>query len=256
MQTSSSSYVLYENLFIHSSLSASSTVNNSHVRNVIDWRTNTFWKCEKAGEQTIEVNLGVLKAVDSFAIARHNIFSATTDSKAKLQYFNGTWLTAVELTAFENDISLYKKISEIQASRWRLSVNVKQNSILSIAVIMAGKSLKMPFGMPKNFVPPRHNIQLTTLSNQSQNGAFIGRSVVREGFKTEIKQPRVPTLWLRNEGMKFVQHALKKPFFFQWSDRYFPTDSAYCWTDGNTAIGAFQMLDREWQSFNMKIECI
>jgi len=257
MPTSSSSYVLYENVFLHSSLVASATAAGSHVRNAVDWRTQTFWQCDSPGTQTLSVQLPTVVSCSAFAIARHNLKTVSVDQKILLQYLNGNiWTTVCTLTANNDDTSLFSRFNEVAATQWRVVINIKPGAIFHMAVCMAGQAMQMPFGMPKGFVPPRHNIQLTTLTNQSENGAFVGRSVIREGYKTEIKQPRVPTDWLRNEGMKFVKHAIKKPFFFQWSDRYFPTDSAYCWLDGNNAVSAFQMLDRQWQSFSMKIECI
>lgn len=257
MPTSSSSYVLHENVFLHSSLAASATAAGSHVRNAVDWRTQTFWQCDSPAEQTLSVELPAPVSCDAFAVARHNLKTASVDGKIRLQYLNNDiWTTASTLIAIDDDISLFSRFNIVTATNWRIVVNIKPDAVFYIAICMAGQSIRMPFGMPKGFVPPRHNIQLTTLTNQSENGAFVGRSVIREGYKTEIKQPRVPTNWLRREGMKFVNHAIKKPFFFQWSDRYFPTDSAYCWLDGNNGISAFQMLDREWQSFSMKIECI
>ncbi len=257
MPTSSSSYVLYENVFLHSSLVASATAAGSHVRNAVDWRTQTFWQCNSPGWQTMTVQLPEAINCNAFAVARHNLKTASADGYIHLQYFSGwDWITVCKLLAVDDDTSLFTRFANTIASQWRVVINIKPGAIFHMAVCMAGQAIQMPFGMPKGFVPPRHNIQLSTLTNQSENGAFVGRSVIREGYKTEIKQPRVPTTWLRNEGMKFVNHAIKKPFFFQWSDRYFPTDSAYCWLDGNNAVSAFQMLDRQWQSFSMKIECI
>ena len=250
----STAYVLYDNLLTHSSLTASSTNSGSHVRNAVDWRTNTSWQCSTAGNQYLTIDREAVAFADAFAVARHNIKAATVDGVVTLQYFDGnSWTTASTVNVTEDDQTFLKMFAGVNADQWRLRFNVKSGQTLSIAVAMLGRVINLPFGMPVGFVPPRHNPQIEYVNNKTEGGAFVGRSIVRKGYQTDLKQPRVKTIWLRSDGEKFKAHAETKPFIFSWSHTKYPQDAVYCWA---IDIGANDTQDRKYQSFSMKLECI
>lgn len=250
---SSTAYVLYDNLLTHSSLVASSTAVGSHARNAVDWRTNTSWQTSTSGVQYLSIDREAVAFADSFAIARHNIKSATTGT-VTLQYFDSsTWTTASTVNVTDDNQTFLKLFAGVNADQWRVGFDVLSGQTLSIAVAMLGRVVLLPFGMPAGFIPPRHNPQIEYVNNKTEGGAFAGRSIVRKGYQTDLRQPRVKTVWLRSDGEKFKAHAETKPFIFSWSHVKYPQDAVYCWASD---IGANDTQDSKYQSFSMKLECV
>lgn len=249
----STAYVLYDNLLTHSSLAASSTNSGSHVRNAVDWRTNTSWQTSTTGMQYLSIDREGVAFADAFALARHNLKSATTGI-VNLEYFDGSvWVAATTFNIASDNQTFLKLFNGVNADQWRLGFNVLSDQTLSIAVAMLGRVVNLPFGMPIGFIPPRHNPQIEYVNNKTEGGAFVGRSVVRKGYQADLKQPRVKTVWLRSEGEKFKAHAETKPFIFSWSHVKYPQDAVYCWA---STIAQNETLDYKYQAFSMKLECI
>lgn len=250
----STSYVLWRNILTHSSLSASATDGGSHVRNAVDWRTNTSYQVTTAGDQYISISADVLLSADAAGVARHNIATALTAGKLFIQYFsNGAWKTAGVITATSDNQTILQLFDQLHSStQWRLKFNVKSGKTFALAVVLLGEVTHMPFGMPAGFTPPRHNPQIEYVNNKTEGGAFVGRSIMRKGYAAELKQPLVLTTWLRTEGELFKAHAETKPFIFSWSHVNYPEDAVYCLA---TNIAPNTTRDNRYQQFSMSLEC-
>jgi hypothetical protein len=70
-------------------------------------------------------------------------------------------------------------------------------------------------------------------SNRSEGGQFLGRYIVRSGFKTSAEWGHLTASWYRENFDPFVESATQYPFFFAWRPETFPDEVAYCWTDGD-----------------------
>lgn len=249
MASSSRAYVLYKNLLLVGDLTASSTAADSHVLKAVDWRTTTYWRAATAGIVTLEVNLAVPMTADSWAIHRHNLADAS--ALVWVEYWDGTeWVTVSSLDAVDRDC-IYRRFTPATAARWRINFSTASVPVLC-AVVMLGESLRLPYGMPVGFVPPRHNRQTDLLTNRTDAGQFAGSSVIYRGSKTELMQPRVTSEWLRQHGEPFVLHAERLPFVFCWAYGRYP-DASYCRA---TDVPAMPYLDHGWQSFKLPLECM
>lgn len=251
--TSSTAYVLYYNLMIDASLSASSTSAGSHAQNAIDYRTTTFWRPDLSGNQWLEIDLSAPALVDSFGLYRHNC--ATAQAVVKVQRWNGAaWVDVLELDDLADDQCVFKLFAGVTASRWRvLFACASVDPLLAVGVVMLGRALHLPYGMPVGFVPPRHNRNTEILNNRTESGQFAGRSIIQRGSNSDLIQNQIKPEWLRFYGEPFIQHAEKKPFFFSWSYVRYPQDAVYC-VASNIAEQPYK--DHGWQSLRMTLECM
>lgn len=250
----STSYLLWRNILTHSSLSASATDGGSHVRNAVDWRTNTSYQVTTAGDQYISISADAVLRADAVAVTRHNIATALNGSRIIVQYFSaGQWKNAGVIKATSDNQTVLQLFDDsFGSTQWRLKFNVLAGKTFALGVVLLGAVTHMPFGMPAGFVPPRHNPQIEYVTNKTDGGAFVGRSIVRKGFNTELRQPLVTTVWLRSEGELFKAHAETKPFIFSWSHVNYPQDAVYCLA---TNPSANDTRDSRYQNFSMSLEC-
>lgn len=102
-----------------------------------------------------------------------------------------------------------------------------------VGVVMLGKRLDLPLHMAPPFTPPALSYDDVVTNVQSDTGAFIGRSIRRQGAKFKLNMPPLITPEFAKEDWDtFVNHARKLPFFFAWDIANDPTDVAFSWTDG------------------------
>ena len=250
----STSYVLWRNILTHSSLFASATDGGSHVRNAVDWRTNTSYQVTSAGIQYLSITAAELLNANAVAVSRHNMFSALVGAAVFVQYFsNGVWKNAGVIKAQSDSQTMLQLFDDLHKSTsWRLKFEVISGKTFVLGVVLVGEVTHMPFGMPAGFTPPRHNPQIEYVNNKTEGGAFVGRSVVRRGSNAELRQPLVKTTWLRTEGEAFKNHAELKPFIFSWSHDKYPEDAVYCLA---TNIAPNTTRDNRYQQFSMSLEC-
>lgn len=249
----STAYVLYQNLLIDSSLSASSTQAGSHVQNAIDWRTTTFWTPDILdGESSIMVEYAAPVSADSFAIYRHNC--AAAECIVTVQAWddvNELWIDRLTLTDLNDDQCFFKMFALTESKKWRVLFDT--SDVFYVGVLMLGKALHLPFGMPVGFTPPRHNPTIEKLSSRTVAGQFVGRSIIRRGSESELTQKQISPSWLRQFGEPFIRHAEKYPFIFSWSYIKYPDDAVFCQAKD---IDANPYKDQLWQSLKMTLECL
>lgn len=251
-QNSSTAYVLYDNLFLRGTVTASSVAAGSHALHAVDWRTTTFWTASTAATaQTYTVDLTLSMPADSVALYRHNLGIA--GATVAVQSWSGSaWVTQLTLSGLTDNQCIYRRFNQVSATKWRLLIT---SSIpVFIGVIMLGLSLHLPYGMPVGFVPPRHNRQTDIVSTKTEAGQFVGQTVIKRGSESELTLQRVRPDWLRAYGEPFIQHAEKYPFIFSWKYVDYPEDAVFCRC--TKSIPAMPYQDHGWQSLRIPIECL
>lgn len=252
MTQSSTAYVLYDNLFLRGTVTASSVAAGSHALHAVDWRTTTFWTASTAATaQTYTVELVTAMPADAVGLYRHNlgIAGATVDVQA---WDGAAWLTLLTLSGIADNECIYQRFSKTTATKWRLRIT--SDIPVFIGVVMLGLSLHLPYGMPVGFVPPRHNRQTDIVSTKTETGQFAGQTVIKRGSESELTLQRVRPDWLREFGEPMIQHAEKYPFFFSWKYQEYPKDAVFCRC--TKPIPAMPYQDHGWQSLRIPLECL
>lgn len=122
--------------------------------------------------------------------------------------------------------------AEVSARYWRFRFS-DSTTASKIGVCALGKRLDLPVGMPVGFTVPHHGRRFEYLPQISESGMFIGRSLKRQQYETEINLQYVTPAWARQNLQHFLAHADTKPFFFCWDDEVNTWEAAYCWLRDN-----------------------
>lgn len=249
--SSSTAYVLYDNVLTRANVTAPNTLSGSDIRSAFDYRTSTYWTINAGGWQFINFSTASAVTLDCLAVARHNLGSAG-GGHINLDVWNGTdWVNCAHQDGIADNQCVFLQFAPQTSNQWRVSVNV--TGVLSIGVLSIGQALLLPHGMPMGFVPPRHDRQQVTVPNKTEGGQFVGRSVVNKGLKTTLSQPTMPSDWLRQFGEAWIRHAELLPFFFSWSAVRYPQDAVYCWADNITPASTISLRH---QSLTMNLYAV
>lgn len=216
-----------------------------------NWRTFDGWKPITAGVVHYTIDLGTAQPVDYWGLNSHTL--GTNGGSIKLQYSSDNF--AADTNDFDvlispaDDKTLFQSLAlPITARYWRFEVTSTPVSIL--AVLSLGLALESARGTEVGFVLPRQARMNTVIGNVSDGGAFLGRSVIRRGFKSQINYSIQTLAYARGEWNTFLDHAELKPFFFSWNPKY--DDPVYCWMVGDPVNVAFDKVNTV--SFGMNIE--
>ncbi len=63
----------------------------------------------------------------------------------------------------------------------------------------------------------------------SENGEFLGRSVIRQGGTGKISINEMSDSWVRANWAGLADAIQTKPFFFQWDDANYDGETVLCW---------------------------
>ena len=112
--------------------------------------------------------------IDSVGLYRHNCASA--GASAQVQYHDGSdWVTVQTLSSLTDNQCVLRRWAGVAATRWRVLFNT--TAALVLGVLVLGRAVRLPYGMPAGFVPPRFGRQTDQISNKTEAGQFAGRAV-------------------------------------------------------------------------------
>lgn len=223
-------YLCYENLLRNGSVVASSEDSDFPVEQCFDGFTNTFFKPAASGTVNIDLTLSSPDSVDYFAY--YNTNAGDYSGTIKLQYHNGsTYVDCFSAYTIPSGKPYIKTFTEQTSNLWRVVLTA--TDISSWADISFGKALKMPYGVYIGYTPPQQDRDKTILNSISQNGSFVGRTVLRKGISTDLSFKGMTLDFVRNYWEGFVNHAELYPFYLLWDKVNYPADNAFVWTDGN-----------------------
>ena len=124
---------------------------------------------------------------------------------------------------------------DVTARYWRV-VCSGHTAAPTIAVLVIGKTIQLP--------APHHPFNLPMLSRDtevmnmlSEAGEPLGRSVLRQGFRTGLKYGQMNVAWARATWEPFVRLAEKNPFLFAYDATNYPDEAYYCFLDKKPKYG-------------------
>ena len=217
----------YDNLFVGATLSA----DGSDEDNAFDGLTYDYWTAEDYGG-TITATLTSGRECNYFGVAGHDLHLVS--GTVALEYFDYATMAWVELAAFAPGSAspMMATFDRVGSDRYRVVVT----GGATIAVLSAGVYLEMERGSYGGFAPPRFARSTRLLNNGAQNGQFLGRSVVRQGWSGTLNLEDLSNGWVRTHLDPFLSHARESAWFLQWDATEHPNEAAYCWTSDEPRI--------------------
>lgn len=229
------SYIGYDNIAQRSdaTITVSSEATGFHKEYAVDWRPSTWWKPTATGESWLRITLTKNAIVDYFAVASHDI--TDSGSTIRLQYSltgGSSWIDVTDpVPGLKNQV-IFEVFDEIIAAEWRIVVN-NPTAIAAIGAVSIGKVLDVTKGQKVGFSPAALSRSTDYLTNESNTGLFIGRSVERNGFPGSFTLDLMDPDWIRGEWESFIDHAELRPFFFSWKHELpYTNEAVFAWTSG------------------------
>lgn len=204
-------------------------VDGFNFQQAYDWNSATYWKPATGGTHYIQAVLPATRQVNYFAIYAQNL--SANGGSASLQYstdYGITWNTACTVTP-PTSAPQYITFEPIMANSWRA---VTSSAVASqVGVISFGLDFTLQRGAWVGRTPPilGRAPDLTTII--SDNGAFIGRSVKRANWQTNLDLDFLTPEWVRSYWLPFMTAIETQPFFMLWNPVDYPGEASFCWID-------------------------
>lgn len=241
-----SSYLGYDNAFLQDGVvvAASAEDTGFPVEAAISWPTyGGGWQTSVVSAHNIVATFPNAVTINSMGLYKHNL-GDLTGITVKLQYStNGTtWndLTGVSILPANNEV-IYLVGTGQSAKYWRINFStIATGQTLKVGQAFISNSLQI-FSPPEGgFTPPRLAKNDDFIASRSDGGEFLGRSLIRKGYKTGWSITQVREDWVRTNWEPAMEAMQEHPFYWAWDTVNFPTEIAYCYTDGNVAIPRYE----------------
>ena len=217
--------ICYENL-LESGVVVGNPVANA--ANAYDWLTHDSWTTNAAAG-TLTLTLTGSAPADYFAFYSQDLFD--NGGQIKLEYNQGGagWNDVPGTTVVPGDnkpvVVLFDRIA---ADQWRVTIGC--TTACELGVVSFGLKMQLERGAYVGFTPPRFARRDKVLNAGSQDGHFLGRSLIRTGVVGTLALDKLTAGWTRDTLDAFLLHARRKGWFLVWNPDRRPDEVAYCWT--------------------------
>jgi len=223
----------YENFFTTGTVTVTSEVSGFEKENAYDWLPWDWWKASAAGVVYITVDYGSARAADYWALASHDLFdnSGTVQCQYSSDNFAADTNNVGSLVTPTDNSPIFHEFTSVSARYWRLKIDSTGSaSKIGVAAIGAALQLSRAYGSGQEI--PYDADMWEGINITSEDGTFLGRSVLNEGVSSNITLTLQTLAFARGDWRTFLGHAKTKPFFYTWNPTY-TGDVIYCWLEGN-----------------------
>jgi hypothetical protein len=217
-------------------VTASSENSEFPVENAYDWLLTDFFQPAASGQYTITCVYSTPVTADCMAFYGTDLDA--NGGTIKLQYLESdlvTWTDAsnnITVTGTEPYVEYFTSQTSTQ---WRFVID--STPVSSIGHLFFGEYMGLELGVWEGFTPPKFQRNNEYITNVSQSGNFIGRSIVYEAGIVNLAVDYMTMDWARSDWLPFIKHAEQKPFFFTWNNANYGTEHAFAWSN-NTSFSA------------------
>lgn len=224
----------YENLLLNATAIASSSEASFGPEKTLTPFTYQFWKPTTL-PATITYDALTRITADYVGVAAHGL----KNGLFKLQYSNdGSNYTTARAALIRKGEPFLLCFTPVTARYWRIEVDTESAFSASffnssetyqvstqetggpaagcIGVLFLGRALAMQRKVYAGETPAVLARKNTYRPNQSEEGHFLGRSLIRRGRAQSFNFKNLESDWYRANFDPFVVHAETKPFFYAW----------------------------------------
>ena len=179
---------------------------------------------------TWQVDAGAAMTVDYLGIAAHTLADGLLNVIVQRSDDGIAWTDVVAHQPDDNGPILFL-FAPVATRYWRLLID--GGSPQQVGVIQLGQVLEMLRPIYAGLSPLALSRATTIQPQRSEQGQFLGRSVIRGGLRGELSWRHLAADWYRTAFDPFVASALVRPFFLAWRPATFPEDVGYVWTQAD-----------------------
>ena len=233
----------YDNTLVNGSATAVS--DNVGAANMLTPSTYDKWRPTSDG---LALLTGSSQLCNYIGIAAHNLGSDGVTLIVRVS--NGGGFTEVYNQLATSNEALFIRFTAGTYDRVELSIAGSTKP--EVGVVFLGLELEMMRPIFSGHQPSVLNATDVMTPQMSDGGQFLGKQIVRQGYKTSADFQHLTDEWYRDKFQPFVEHAKTRPYFWAWNLLESPGDIVYAWTNGN--IGPSYMGIRNWLEVSFDIE--
>lgn len=230
----------YENLVTAGNLSSTTEDPDYPVENLVTPATYSRWVglvSSPAEDEYIRIDAATVDDVDYVGIARHNFFSAQIAVSLEVLDPDASpedWVEVIAPFIPESDGPIVMRFEPqaVVAVRVRLQAGL---AAPTAAVLFLGLLLVLQRRLYVGHRPMPYNVTTRATNGRSESGNFLGRIVMNETTRTEVKLANITPAWMRATFIPFLRHAREFPFFFAWRPSTYPQEVGYGWLTNDPA---------------------
>lgn len=237
----------YENLLESATVTADEEATGFEIENGYDWRLDDWWKATSTSAFTvinIDIDCGSSQSADYVGLVGHNFSSAVISFKVQHDDNSGysSPTDALGATALTSDGVALKTFTSASDRYWRIAITMLSSAPPIIGHLSLGARYAPPVGMQSGAIPPKYGIQTKTMPNIGDTGLYLGSSTLRDHYESTIEMNLLTAAQMRTDIDPLTTHVISKPFFYNWDNTNYPTESAYCWLSGDPNISTSSPL--------------
>jgi hypothetical protein len=221
-------YIGYNNLLESATVTVTSAASGYPKENAYDWLTSDWWKAAAAGTVYLTADFGEAKTFDSWGLAAHNLPDNSGTIKPQYSSNGSDWSDFDTVQTPADGSPIFRKVTSrtVRYARWEISSTGAASLIGSLFI---GPALALPEPMGDGWYPPRLAADDVLYNNETDGGAFVGRSVVRAGLSFTIDQDLITRAWIDANWESLAAHIRTKSFYFSWDAETYPGEAVFCW---------------------------
>lgn len=174
----------------------------------------------------IDLNTNAATA-DYVGIAAHNLGSmrATAQVWYSITGSAGSFVKIHEWSPSDNS-PIMLMFNPVNARYWRIDI-LSADAIPYIGVLYIGKALVMQRNIYSGVTPPAFNRDTKVITNRSDTGQTLGRTVIRSGLQQSFKWAHLTRDWVDVNIPPFLRNARERAFFVAWRPYTHPNDVVF-----------------------------
>ena len=222
---------------------------------VISGLTYDFWK-PTTTPATITFAFTEAITADYCGIAAHTL--TQTSNSVELEYWDAAaspaaWVSLGSVLPGNSNgnPTIMFLFDEISSQTWRLTLT-GAGEIPTIGVVNLGAALKVERRIYGGHTPITLSKNTVIRPNKSENGQFLGRSIIREGATTGISLKNLTPAWVRASFYPFMDSARTYPFFWAWRPQLYADEVAYVWVNKDIVVSNSGQADLMDTSFTVE----
>lgn len=201
-------------------------------RNLANVSTAARWKSTSTADQFVYISPGINDGVDYVGFANHNFGHGGIAYLVQGSNDGTTWVDISDEIIPDSDAPHMQLFTLAVYSLYR--VQLKPTLFEPYCAIMyLGRSLALQRHIYVGHTPITLGRATTTKVRNSENGNFLGRTVVREYVMSSIDMQNITPSWYRNYFDPFVVAAKIVPWFWAWRPADYPREIGFVWLTGD-----------------------
>jgi hypothetical protein len=218
----------WHNLVTTENVEATSADVGFPALNLANPTTFQLWRGAAIGSATVTVLFGDLTQVDYVGVARHNFGSAGIGYTLQGTVDGSIWTDLDTPQAPNDDGVIIHEFTSAELLGVRLVLGAG-SAKPQAAVLHVGRITVLQRRIYVGHRPIPYARDTTVSTGMSESGQFLGRTTIRQMFRTQVQLSNLTPEWYRDTLEPYAAVAAVQPFFWAWRPNPYPFEVAYCW---------------------------